>query len=317
MGAFLRTALDDNNLIKGAARIIAAPFSAPYPTSAGALGQMIRTGATTQNEVQTLTMTGTPTGGTFTLMIYGDVTTALAFNATAAQVQTALQALPNIGNNVAVSGGPFPGTPIVVTYNNYMAGEPQQLIALANNSLTGGTTPTVTPVRTTAGFGQYDPISPWFDVGSTKTGVRISRNSAEDVIDVDQVYGDLDARPNNWSMTVATALSEITLVNLQVAWELGNTTVDTTPSTGVEAHLGMGLPTAYTKRRMAILYQRPNGLIRAVVFRKVIKTTQDSDMTYMKTGDQITVPITWRALIDTTVQDPTQNLGEIIDQANE
>ena len=67
MGAFLRTAIDDNNLIRGAARLIAAPITAPYPTSPGSIGQMIALPNTSVNDVQTLTMTGSPTGGTYTL----------------------------------------------------------------------------------------------------------------------------------------------------------------------------------------------------------------------------------------------------------
>lgn len=46
-----------------------------------------------------------PTGGTFTLTCDGDTTTALAYNATAATVQAALEALAAIGaGNVAVTG---------------------------------------------------------------------------------------------------------------------------------------------------------------------------------------------------------------------
>lgn len=79
----------------------------------------------------------------------------------------------------------------------------------------------------------------------------------------------------------------------------------------------MGLPVTYEHRRMAILYQRPNGLIRAIVFRRVVKMPQESDVTYMKSGEQIVLPITFRALIDPTVTDINQNIGEVIDQANE
>src|SRR3954451_6710120 len=71
------------------------------------------------NEQQTVTITGTPTGGTFTLTYAGATTAAIAFNAAAAAVTTALEALPNIGpGNVLVSGGPGPGTPYVVTFQN-------------------------------------------------------------------------------------------------------------------------------------------------------------------------------------------------------
>jgi hypothetical protein len=58
--------------------------------------------------VQTLTTTGTPTGGTVPLSFDGRSTT-VAFNASAAAVQTALEGLPNIGTgNVVCGGGPLP-----------------------------------------------------------------------------------------------------------------------------------------------------------------------------------------------------------------
>src|SRR4051794_40900539 len=70
-------------------------------------------------EQQAATTPGTPTGGTSTLTYAGATTAAIAYNAAASAVQTALEALPNIGpGNVAVSGGPGPGTPYVVTFQN-------------------------------------------------------------------------------------------------------------------------------------------------------------------------------------------------------
>jgi hypothetical protein len=62
----------------------------------------------THNEVQTLTVSNALTG-TYTLTFSGQTTAALAYNATATQIQTALRALSNIaGANVNVTGaGPF------------------------------------------------------------------------------------------------------------------------------------------------------------------------------------------------------------------
>ena len=83
--------------------------SAVFTASAAVLG-----GA---NEQQTVTVTGTPTGGTFTLTYAGATTAAIPFGATSAQVVTALEALPNIGaGNVTGSGGALPGTPVVITF---------------------------------------------------------------------------------------------------------------------------------------------------------------------------------------------------------
>jgi len=103
------------------------------------------------NDVQTITVTGTPTGGTFKLSFGGIVTGNINFNAAASDVQTALNALPALAGNVSCAGGPFPGTPVVVTFINQLATSPQGLIALATNSLTGGASPNVAIAHTTTG----------------------------------------------------------------------------------------------------------------------------------------------------------------------
>lgn len=97
-------------------------------------------------EVQTVSFGGTPSGGTFTLTYNGQTTSAIAWNATAAAVQTALRALGTVGaNGVTVTGGPGP-TAYVVTFN--VAGNVNQMTA--TSSLTG-TSPTVSVATTTAG----------------------------------------------------------------------------------------------------------------------------------------------------------------------
>jgi hypothetical protein len=106
-----------------------------------------------RSEVQTVTITGGPTGGTYTLTFSGQTTAAIPYNATAAQVKTALEALSNVAvGEVAVSGGPHPGTAIVVTFGGqYMGDDVPQMTATA--SLTGGTSPAVAVATTTAGGG--------------------------------------------------------------------------------------------------------------------------------------------------------------------
>jgi hypothetical protein len=100
------------------------------------------------NEVQTVTITGTPTGGTFTLTYQGNTTSAIAYNANAAAVQTALRALPNT-QNVTVGGGPGPGTPYTVTF-----GDGTDVTQMsASGSFTGGSSPAVAVSTTTAGGG--------------------------------------------------------------------------------------------------------------------------------------------------------------------
>jgi hypothetical protein len=107
--------------------------------------------------VQTLSVTGTPTGGDFALSLGSQATGSIPFNATAAAVQTALTALGGIGaGNVVCAGGPLPGTPVAITFAGSLAVGPQPLIAVAANTLTGGTTPAPAIANTTPGVAIAD-----------------------------------------------------------------------------------------------------------------------------------------------------------------
>jgi hypothetical protein len=105
----------------------------------------------TPSEVQRATITGIPTGGTFTLTYSGQTTAAIAYNATAAAVQSALEALSNIApGDVTVTGGPGPGTPYDITFGGAYAGTDVTQMTAAG-SFTGGTTPAIAITTTTAG----------------------------------------------------------------------------------------------------------------------------------------------------------------------
>lgn len=112
----------------------------------------------TPSEVQTVTITGGPTGGTYTLTFSGQTTAAIAYNATAAAVRTALEALSNVEvGDVTTGGGPHPGTPITVTFGGQYSGTDVAQMTASAVGLTGGTTPAVTVTTTTAG-GSGDAI---------------------------------------------------------------------------------------------------------------------------------------------------------------
>lgn len=127
----------------------------PWLLEVGGWEGTVEAGAGT-NETQTLTITGTPTGGTFTISwtapAVGSVektTRAIPYNATAAQVQEALERTFGRGN-FECSGGPLPGTPVVVKFiGNYAAQNAG--LATTTDSLTGGTTPASAIVETVAG----------------------------------------------------------------------------------------------------------------------------------------------------------------------
>lgn len=123
---------------------------APGTYTAGTVVGQVST-LTGANDVQTLTVTGTPTGGSLTVG-FGASTAVIAYNDTAANVQTTLRAVPEIGSDgVTVSGGPLPGTPIVVTFGGRAGNLPQPVFTIVANNLAGGTTPAGAWVHTTTG----------------------------------------------------------------------------------------------------------------------------------------------------------------------
>ncbi|MGH9059965.1 MAG: hypothetical protein ACRDZY_10690, partial [Acidimicrobiales bacterium] len=104
------------------------------------------------DEVQTITVTGTPTGGTFTMTFSGQTTAAIPYSATMAQLAAALTALSNIEiGDITVTGGPLPATPLVVTFGLGQYGGIDVPTMTATASFTGGTTPTIAVAETTKG----------------------------------------------------------------------------------------------------------------------------------------------------------------------
>ncbi|MET7395612.1 hypothetical protein ABZS66_19190 [Dactylosporangium sp. NPDC005572] len=134
-----------------------AVFTDGYVPSGVVIAKVTATGryapyGGSSEEVQTVTITGTPTGGTYTLTFNGQTTAAIPYNATAAQVKTALEALSTIGaGNVTTAGGPHPGTAVTVTFVGTLANTNVAQMTANSAGLTGGSTPTVTVTTTTAG----------------------------------------------------------------------------------------------------------------------------------------------------------------------
>lgn len=106
-------------------------------------------------------ITGSPTGGTFTLTPQGGTASAaIAYNADAATVQAALEAVVAIGvGNVQVAGASISDTNgLVITWIGTKLGATTTISGVA--SLTGGTTPAVAVTQPNAGTG-------WKQVGHT------------------------------------------------------------------------------------------------------------------------------------------------------
>jgi RHS repeat-associated protein len=94
------------------------------------------------DSVQQVQLTGSPSGGTFTLSFNGQTTAGIAYNATAAVVQTALQNLSTVGSgNALVAGGA--GGPWEVRFAGTLGGSVQPALTGSGSGLTGGTSPSV------------------------------------------------------------------------------------------------------------------------------------------------------------------------------
>jgi hypothetical protein len=210
----------------------------PYPV-------MLGTGGT--NEVQRVTITGVPTGGTFALTYAGATTANIAYNATAAAVQTALEALGNIAvGDVVATGGPLPATAVTITFGGTQNVRDVPAIT-ASNALTGGTTPTVTPTTITPG------VAPLASVMTSAVSTSVALRTM--IVDVAPPASACGARPVlDPSIAVLTSIagvptgSSVAFTTTPAAtgpvwWDFGDGTWDYVAAPGTTTHVYPGAGT--------------------------------------------------------------------------
>ena len=145
------------------------------------------------NEVQTITVSGTPTGGTFIISVLGQAVT-LNFDDTSAEVQTAINAALAVlgtGHTVGVAGAGFPGAAATVTFSGaQVSGRDIPTMSLTTNSLTGGTAPdvafaTTTPGRSGREYVAIDLPGAWTSIqlGGSADGIRTYELTMQGVYD--------------------------------------------------------------------------------------------------------------------------------------
>lgn len=134
------------------ARTIAVRLPAGVTYAAGQVLEEVSTAQ--QNEVQTITLGGSPAGGTFSLLypsglggydVAGPITWSGTGATLAARIQAALDALFGTSQVVVTGTGPF-----TLTYSGSEVQYRDIALPTALNSLTGSS-PTVTPATGTAG----------------------------------------------------------------------------------------------------------------------------------------------------------------------
>ena len=142
------------------------------------------------DEQQTVRATNA-TGGTFTLTFKGQTTAPLAYNATAAQVDAALEALSTVGtDNVQTSGGPVNTANLNVFFRRSLQQADQEQVTANGSGLTGNS-PTIATATTQQGGWYQNPI------GDTRRGAANTNDLRGKVNRIKVKDGDIAAGDQN------------------------------------------------------------------------------------------------------------------------
>jgi hypothetical protein len=167
--------------------------STTYPAGT-ILGELVGT-----DEVQTVTIPTNNTGGTFTITYSGQTTSALAYNATAAQVQAALEALSNIGPGniqVTLAAGVY-----TLTFRGTL-GQTNVAAVTTTPSLTGGTNTAAVATGTGGVAGTAGTYAPYLS-GNTN-GTQIPKGVLQYACTTDasgNVSPGTSTSGNEWGLT--------------------------------------------------------------------------------------------------------------------
>lgn len=322
-GGFQRVNPLGPGFVRGPARILVSPYTYLYPTHIGSIINL-EPEAEWKNEKQKISMLPlTATTGSFYLGFSSYPTTKLEFNCTLEEIGKALEALPSIGTGGIKITSVEPTkklleSPFEFEFAGELKNHAQPLVQVLRNTVKKtAEAVAITPTRVQAGFGEYDPVGEWADLGATKGGIKIMRNNTESLIDVDQVQAAIASLPDEWEMSVEAPLAETSEENLAIAWEGSGITVDAT-QTPIENHLGYGNPLSYIERRLAVVHKITLGSnqnkLKAFVFRKVLRSATASTIDFQKTGNLATINCTFRVFADATIANPNYSMGETIEQ---
>src|ERR1700721_351494 len=109
-------------------------------------------------DIQTISVSGVPTGGSFppTGGPLGSNTVVIPWNATPSQVAVAINAVLSIpaGPICFCQGTVLPAGSVVVIWAGTLSQQPQGLMSVAANALTGGTAPNASVAHTVVGVAQ-------------------------------------------------------------------------------------------------------------------------------------------------------------------
>lgn len=135
---------------------------------------IFETDPTTGDEKQQLLLKGAPTGGTFTLTFGLNTTAGIAYNATAADIQAALEAALGVGQ-VLATGGPINTQAVAVQFCGSYGGTATNLLLANNSGLTGGSSPGVIVGR----LPRQEVLGDWWRLRIRAAGTTLITISAQ------------------------------------------------------------------------------------------------------------------------------------------
>jgi hypothetical protein len=154
------------------------------------------------------------------------------------------------------------------------------------------------------------PATGWTDVGATNGGISVTANLTIDQLTIDQTLDIPGDVITGRTVTIATTMSEATLVNYARTWNIDETSAITTGTSPVG---GMFEPasdvTSFKPVYHAIILDgiAPGGFKRRVIARRVIQTGSPA-LNYAK-SDQTGLAVAWR----TTYVSPSIKPFRVID----
>lgn len=169
------------------------------------------------DDVQTLTITGSPTAGTFTLTgspLAAAVT--INWNDGPGQVQSKIQADANVGQGgVVCTGTALPAGSVTIEWAGKFGSSAQSLLTVGTNSLTGGSTPTPHTAHTTVG------VAVVAHAARAAFAAKVLNNPSGFASLMALGVADSDTVKNDWNLTTlqptATEATVTTDINNQVS----------------------------------------------------------------------------------------------------
>ncbi len=169
-----------------------------YPAyyNRGVSGSYRRSG----DRVQVVTITGTPTGGTFSLTIGGQTASGIAYNAASSAVQTAIRALGTPWAGATVTGSA--GGPYTITLSP-LGGAAAPIYA--SHALTGGTNPNVVVAQSPVIDTKLRAIGGDWSQAAWGQGMDITIRVSNEASFVDEAGNTVSAFQNNLVLLLVEA----------------------------------------------------------------------------------------------------------------